>query len=694
MKQSDQPRNKFFDRDLSWLSFNARVLAEAQRKAVPLMERLKFLSIYSSNLDEFYRVRMPAIMALGRLEDGADSSKAERKLKRVTSTIGHQLNQFGKTLTKNILPDLIQQGVNLLINRPFPKALKMEIENFFFREVAGFIHVVELSQNVDFFPENNKLYLATTIQTNEGAKQCYVLNIPSDQIPRFFSVTYNNTPHIIFLDDVIKSNIHKIFPGQLCISSNSFKITRDAELDLKDEFEGNLAKKIEREITRRDYGLATRFLYDPTAPTEILSQLGLHFGLQKATLVIGGTYHNLKDLSTLPLKNKSFFYDEWPSKRLQIKPDGISLLDYLQTKEILLHPPYHSYDTVLRFFVEAALDPNVRRIYVTLYRVAKDSRIANAMIQAARNGKKVTVFVELKARFDEENNIKWAKRMKQAGVDIIYSIPELKVHAKLALVKRKRKNETEYFGLLSTGNFNEGTARFYTDHILMTTDERMLSEAEALFRFLKKRKKPSHGTSLTFNHLLVAQFNLQSRFVELIDREIAHAKKGLPASIIIKLNNLEEKVMIGKLYEASRAGVNISLIIRGICCLVPGVDGMSENIKVIRIVDRYLEHGRIFIFHNNGKQEIFMGSSDWMDRNLYRRIEVCFPIHKKAMKEEINQMINLQLNDNAQAVIIDSKGHNIPVSLEPEQQMIQSQRAIYTMLISNKKNHFIHDPIH
>jgi polyphosphate kinase len=637
---------------------------------------------------------MPAIMALGRLEDGSNASKASAKLKRVNTTIGHQLNQFGKTLGKNILPDLIQQGVNLLINRPFPKALKREIENFFFREVAGFIHVVELSEDVDFFPENNKLYLAATVQTNEGTRQCYVLNIPSDHIPRFFSVPYNNTPHIIFLDDVIKSNIHKIFPGQFCISANSFKVTRDAELDLKDEFEGNLAKKIEREITRRDYGLATRFLYDPTTPAEVLSQLGEHLGLQKATLFIGGSYHNLKDLSSLPLKNKSFFQEEWPAKRLQIKPDGISLLDYLQTKEILLHPPYQSYDTVLRFFVEAALDPDVRRIYVTLYRVAKDSRIANAMIQAARNGKKVTVFVELKARFDEENNIKWGKRMKQAGVDIIYSIPELKVHAKLALVKRKRNDKTEYFGLLSTGNFNEGTARFYTDHILMTTDERMLIEAETLFRFLRKRKKPSHGGSLEFHHLLVAQFNLQSRFVELIDREIGNAKKGWPASITIKLNNLEERVMIGKLYEAARAGVSISLIIRGICCLVPGVEGMSENIRVIRIVDRYLEHGRIFIFHNNGKQEIYMGSSDWMDRNLYRRIEVCFPIHKKAMKEEINQMIDLQLNDNTQAVTIDSKGHNIPVTVKDGQQMIQSQRAIHTLLTSDKKHHFVHDPIH
>ncbi|HEX6891764.1 MAG TPA: polyphosphate kinase 1 [Chryseolinea sp.] len=693
MKKSGQPKDTFFDRDLSWLSFNARVLAEAQRKTVPLMERLKFLSIYSSNLDEFYRVRMPAIMALGRLESDG-TIKQSARLKRINAAIHRQLNQFGKTLTRNILPDLISQGVNLLINQQFAKALRKEIEEIFFQEIAGFIHIVELTGENNFFPENNKLYLATTIQTAEGVKRCYILNIPSDQLPRFYSINYHDTPHIIFLDDIIKSNINKIFPGLVCLSCNSFKITRDAELDLKDEFDGNLAKKIEREIARRDYGLATRFLYDPATPQDTLELLGQQFGLRKATYVVGGTYHNLKDLSVLPLKDKSFFFEEWRCKKLRIKPDGLKLLDYLQRKEILLHPPYHSYDTVLRFFNEAAIDEDVRRIYVTLYRVAKDSRIANAMIQAARNGKKVTVFVELKARFDEANNIKWAKRMKEAGVDIIYSIPELKVHAKLALIKRKKNDKTEYFGLLSTGNFNEGTARFYTDHILMTSNHNMLTEAEELFRFLKKRKKPSNTTSLTFRHLLVAQFNLQARFIELIDREIKNARKGLSASIVIKLNNLEEKVMIAKLYEASRAGVKISLLVRGICCLVPGVDGMSENINVIRIVDRYLEHGRIFIFHNKGRREIFMGSADWMDRNLYRRIEVCFPVYQKNMKDEIIQMINLQLSDNAQAVQIDSKGNNSPVSAGQGQDSLQSQSAINALLTSELKTDVAHEPIH
>jgi len=685
MKKISSQKDVYFDRDLSWLAFNDRVLAEAQRKVVPLMERLKFLSIYSSNLDEFYRVRVPALTALDRL-DARDNKEVSKKLLRINRTIQQQLRQFGKTLRKNILPELLDQGVNLLINKPLPKNIKKEVEEYFFGEVAGFLHIIELNEEVKFFPGNNKIYFLVALKSRDGATQFYVVNIPSDQISRFYRFSLNNSPCIVFLDDIIKTNIDKIFPEHTLISCNSFKVTRDAELDLKDEFEGNLAKKIEHEISRRDFGLATRFLYDPNISPEALDLLSHYLGLQKATFVNGGTYHNLKDLATLPLKNDSFLFDPWPSAKFRFKQGGKILFDFLKRKEILLHTPYQSYDTVLRFFNEAALDPHVKRIYVTLYRIAKDSRIAHAMINAARNGKKVTVFVELKARFDEENNIKWARRMKEAGVDILYSIPELKVHAKLALVKRKKDKKTEYFGLLSTGNFNEGTARFYTDHILMTSDQRLLLEAENLFRFLRKRRKPANTSALSFNHLLVAQFNLQHRFLTLINREIDFAKKGIRASIVIKLNNLEEPDMISKLYEASRAGVNIALIVRGICCLVPGVKGMSENISVRRIIDRYLEHGRIFVFNNNGKPEIFMGSADWMTRNIHRRIEVCFPIYDKVMKEEIKQLLEIQLKDNVQAVNIDQKGNNIPVLSDSPSTDIQSQKVISDMLNITRVN--------
>ncbi|MBA4057533.1 MAG: polyphosphate kinase 1, partial [Marivirga sp.] len=355
---------RFFDRDLSWLSFNGRVLAEAQRQSVPLMERFKFLSIFSSNLDEFYRVRMPALLALKKLGEKGKSVDDTGTLSRVNAIIYKQQIQFGKILTKNLLPELEQQGINLLFNRPIPKALRKITDEYFFQDVAGFIQWTELTEKIDLFPGNNKLYLITTVKTNENQIKYFLLNIPSDQLPRFFCASVDNSPYIIFLDDLIKSNLHRVFKDYTYIGSQSFKVTRDAELDLKDEFEGNLAKKIEREISRRDQGLATRFLHDSSIRKDVLEMLSERLGLQQATLVQGGAYHNLKDLATLPLKNDTFYYQKWPSEKYVIKPEKQLLLDHISRKEILLHLPFHSYDTVLRFFNEAAIDADVTRIYV------------------------------------------------------------------------------------------------------------------------------------------------------------------------------------------------------------------------------------------------------------------------------------------------------------------------------------------
>ncbi len=670
---------RFFDRDISWLSFNGRVLAEAQRETVPLMERFRFLSIFSSNLDEFYRVRMPALLALSRLSEKGKNTSGARTLSKVNSIILGQQVKFGKILTRELLPLLESHGTRLLFNQPLSEGMKKITEEYFFQEVAAFIHWTELTEKTNHFPENNKLYLVATVRDRQDQVRYFLLNVPSDQLPRFFSVTFDGIPTIVFLDDVIRANMHNIFRDYTCLSCKSFKVTRDAELDLKDEFEGNLARKIEREISRRDLGLATRFLYDSSMGKHTLGLLSERLGLKMATFVKGGTYHNLKDLASLPARDEVFFYGKWPAKKYPVNAGTPQLLDRLLEGDILLHLPFHSYDTVLRFFNEAAIDADVTRIYVTLYRIASDSRIASALINASRNGKKVTVFVELKARFDEANNIKWAKRMQQAGVNIIFSIPEMKVHAKVALVKRKKNHQTTYFGLLSTGNFNETTARFYTDHILMTSNHGMLKEAENLFKFLKERKKPSAANSPMFRNLLVAPFNLKERFGDLIDREIGLVRSGLQGSITIKMNNLEEESLISKLYKASQAGVSVSLIVRGICCLVPGVAGMSENIRVIRIVDRYLEHGRIFMFGNNGDPEIFMGSADWMNRNIYRRIEVCFPIYDARMKSELSRILNDQLRDTLQAVTIDRHSANIPV--EPATgEGLQSQKTIYEYL--------------
>lgn len=684
----------FFSRDISWLSFNERVLMEAGKDTVPVGERIKFLSIYSSNLDEFYRVRMPALMALQKInktKPGKDTIYTGA-LEEAKAVINHQQELFGKTIA-GITPLLEQHGIKLLYNQPFPDEIMPELTEYFFTQILAFLQPVGLAgMRPDFFPGNNKLYMIVQLQYAGKESGYVIVNIPSDALPRFKACTVNNTTYIVFLEDIIRRHLSYIFRQATVAGAWNFKITRDAELNLEDDYSEDMAEKIEKQIMKRDYGLATRFLYQPGIPPTGFEMMIEKFNLAKAGIVAGGVYHNLKDLSSLPinktgsssggrLPSSMAAYEPWPPILHPATSKPRSLFEAIADRDILIHPPYQSYNTVLRYFNEAAIDPAVSEIYVTLYRVADDSKIVNALISAARNGKHVTVLVELKARFDEANNIRWARKMKEAGVKIVYSDTALKVHAKIALVKRKDKIGTYYAGLLATGNLNESTARFYTDHILLTADYAMLSEMETLFIYLSQRKKTGSNTNNKFRRLLVAQFNLQKTFIDMIDREIAWARQGKPAKIIIKLNNLEEKKLISKLYEASQAGVNIQLLVRSICCLVPGVIGLSENITVKRIIDRYLEHGRIFIFHNGGDEEIFLGSADWMDRNIYRRIEVCFPIYDKTAQQEIKDIVDLQLQDTVQAVQLDSHLQNHPI--ESTGQNIRSQEAIY-QYIKNK----------
>nr|WP_294944630.1 polyphosphate kinase 1 [uncultured Mucilaginibacter sp.] len=673
--------HQFFNRDLSWLGFNSRVLQEAANKQAPLMERIRFLAIYSSNLDEFYRVRMPVLRALQKIgqkkSSDIDAGKQADILQQASEAILAQLQRFGQILTGELIPLLRKEGINLLYNQPLPQVFQEEVANYFLSEVLAFLQPVALDETHGFFPENNKLYFLVELKEGKDDKLVLV-NIPSEDLPRFYSVKAEGGQYICFLDDVIRWNLDKLFTHAEIKNCYSFKITRDAELDLKDEYSGDLSEQIEKQLNKRDLGFATRFLYQADMPMWIADSLSNYLNLNKPTTVEGGRYHNLKDFFSLPVNAPGLSYDKWPAAGLEDVSATEPLAAVIAQKDLLVNAPYQSYDTILRFFNEAANNPDVEEINVTLYRVASDSKIVNALITAAKNGKKVRVLVELKARFDEANNIKWAKKMKAAGVDIIYSVTALKVHAKIALVKTRKNGRIAYSGLLATGNFNEGTARFYTDHILLTTNHSLLREVELLFIFLSKREKPSKDNHIDFKHILVAQFNLQQRFLELIDREIAFARQGLPASIIIKMNNLEEQVMIKKLYEASQAGVAVSLIIRGICCLIPGVAGKSENITVKRIVDRYLEHGRVFIFNNNGEKEIFMGSADWMNRNIYHRIEVCFPVLDEAIKLQLEEIIAFQLNDNVQAVLLDEQLQNIKPELTGPQ--VRSQQAIYRYL--------------
>ncbi|HEY4107615.1 polyphosphate kinase 1 [Puia sp.] len=677
-----------FDRDLSWLTFNYRVLEEAAREKTPLLERVFFFSVYCSNLDEFYRVRIPAVAALQKIKETKDSytsASGVQLLTIISSRLHTQLEHFGRLLTGGLLPALKAHGIHFNYHEPIPSEARQAATNYFLTQVLAFLQPLHLLQTgSDFFPENDHLYFLVILDQDGPGEDLVILNIPSDSLPRFFPTGEGASRHILFIDDIIRENLSFVFPYAIVSGVFSLKISRDAELDLDDEYQGDIAEKIEKKLAKRDAGLATRLLYEPGIPLPILETLIRQLNLQGATRVEGGCYHNLRDLAGFPVKDPALSYKPLPAiaRNVDHRP---SLLQAIMEKDVLLHVPYEAYDPVLRFFNEAAIHPQVEEIYVTLYRVAKDSRIVHALISACRNGKKVTVFVELKARFDEANNLRWAKKMKEAGVKIIYSIPGLKVHAKIGLAKKRVDGRIHYCGLLATGNLNENTARFYTDHILLTGNHELMRELELLFIFLCKRKDPRKAEKIAFHHLLVAQFNLQERFLALIDREITHARKGRQASIIIKMNNLEEKILIEKLYEASNAGVRIQLLIRGICCCVPGVSGQSSNITIRRIIDRYLEHGRVFIFHNGGEEEFFLGSSDWMNRNIYRRIEVCFPLYDPQGKAEISNLIQLQLADTAAAIAITAEGENVtadplPAGQPPTDEASRSQPAIYRYL--------------
>lgn len=676
----------FFDRDLSWLSFNERVLMEAASDAVPLGERLKFLSIYSSNLDEFYRVRVPALMALSKLSKNTSSEhpdKHQHSLERIKETVNKQLAIFGNTLREKILAPLKEKNIHILYNEPIPEFIKESATEYFFNQVLGYLQPVDIEKDQTFFIENNKLYSLVILRNGIMEQKLRIINIPTEHLPRFLPVIYEGIQYIIFLEDIIKDNLNRIFKGYEIAGVYNFKITRDAELELQDEYETDLVEKMEKQIAKRDFGFATRFLYDAKISPVYLHTLIRAFNLENANIVEGGSYHNLKDLAGIPINEPSLFYEKTePCVPLQIHKTR-TLLEQVAEKDIMLHPPYHTYDPVLRFFNEAAIDPAVEEIHVTLYRVAQQSKIVNALISAAKNGKEVTVLVELKARFDESNNIRWAKRMKEAGIKIHYSPLSLKVHAKCALIKKREYGKMIYLGLLATGNLNEVTARFYTDHILLSSHPGILRELELLFLHLAKKRPTIEDADIRFQHLLVAQFNLKKKFIRLIDREISNAKLGRPAFITIKLNNLEEKSLIRKLYQASVEGVKIQLLIRSVCCLVPGVEGVSGNITVKRIVDRYLEHGRVFIFHNDGEEEIYLGSADWMTRNIDRRIEVCFPVYDPEIKKELRTIIDLQLQDNMQAVIVDKDLRN--VRLDFDSNPVRSQAEIQKQLIKTVK---------
>ncbi len=681
--------DNLYNRELSWLSFNYRVLQEAKDTNVPLYERIKFLAIYSSNLDEFFRVRVASLRSLLNLKQKSQdklSFNPAGLLKEIHKTVNWQQEEFGSIFRNELLPELRKNNIFLLNNDELTDEQKDFAREYFFDNILKYIQPVLLVKNkIIPFLKNRQLYLAVQLvskrknpdSVNKRVRHSYaIVEIPTDKISRFIELPAVNERHyVLFLDDLLRLMLPEIFKGFEVTAACSVKLTRDAELYIDDEFSGDLLNKIKKGLKKRETGAPSRFLYDKEMPKGFLKFLREALILTKEDLVPGGKYHNFSDFFGFPNPGRDDLLDE---KLPQLKHHQLEkyddLFQALKERDFALHYPYHSYDYFIDLLNRAADDSDVTSIKVTQYRVAKDSAIIKALIKAAQNGKDVMAFVELKARFDEELNIQWASEMEKAGVKVYYSFPGLKVHAKIALITRTEDGAEQKYSYMATGNFNEKTAKLYADFGLLTSDERLTAEVEKIFTFLAGKEMISK-----FKHLLVGQFNLRKGLIKKINNEIKAVKEGKKGHVILKLNSIEDKKMIKKLYEASDAGVRVDLIVRGICCIVPGIPGVSENIHIISILDRFLEHSRFYYFYNNGKDELFASSADWMKRNLSRRIEVAFPVYDPAIKEEVMGIIDLQLNDNMKARIIDR--HDKNEYKEPgDNEPLRSQTALYDIL--------------
>ncbi|MEO0896369.1 MAG: polyphosphate kinase 1 [Bacteroidota bacterium] len=687
---------KYYPRDLSWLSFNYRVLLEAKDESLPLYERIKFMAIYSSNMGEFYRVRVATIQSLIKVQRKTSKRKnpmePELLLEQIKAEVHRQQEVFGQIFQGSILPELKRNNIHLIQGAPELEVHKEFVRKFFKEELMAFLHTELLRKNkIMHFLREGALYLCTKLRNrprnyaklveegkndkiNESKRIRYALvQIPTHYFPRFIELpTVDGAHYFMFLDDVIRFNLDRLFHGYDVLACHSIKLNRNADLQIEDEYDGNLVDKVKNHLKLRKTGFPSRFLHDSSMPSSMLKYLRDTFDIKKREVVSGGKYHSYYNFFDFP----NPLSPELEREALPPLPKSefnlyANIFAAVKVKDWMLHFPYHTYDHVISFLNQAAVDPQVKKIFATQYRVASNSQIVNALIRAAQNGKDVTVFVEIKARFDEASNLQSAENMKSSGVKIVYSMPGLKVHAKVAMVIREENQEEKGYAFLSTGNFNEKTATLYTDQGFFTANDEIMAELHELFAHLtdwEYKPKP-------FNKLLVAQFGMKERFLQMIEVEMEEAQQGRKAEIFIKLNNLEDPDMIDKLYEASQAGVQIRMIVRGICCLRPQVPGLSENIIVRRIVDQFLEHSRIFCFHNRGNQKVYLGSADWMRRNLNRRIEVNFPVDDPNLQAEVLDLMEIQWMDNIKATQLDPYLQNKPFYRAGES--VRAQIEIY-----------------
>jgi polyphosphate kinase len=653
--------NIFINRELSWLSFNARVLQEASDPAVPLVERMKFLGIYSNNMDEFFKVRVATIKRMIDLKMDSKKILGEKPKKLMHQVQAKVIEMQAKSQQTyhDILLELEREKIYIVDETQLSPEQQEFVVSYFNDRVLSAISPIMFS-NVDRFPylEDRAIYLAAKLTRANGDFEYAIVDIPATVLPRFIELpNIGDRKYIILLDDIIRFNIKDVFAifKYEKYETYTIKLTRDAELDMDNDLTKSFLEKISKSVTRRRTGQPVRFVFDKDIPKDLLKYLVKQLELNDDdNLIPGGRYHNFKDFMSFPnVGSRALEYVTTPPLSHPLIRTGKSILKVIDNQDILLHFPYQKFTDYINLLREAAIDPDVKCIKITLYRVAKNSRVIGALMNAVQNGKDVTVIIELQARFDENSNIYWARKLEEIGAKVLFGIPRLKVHSKLTLISRRVGKRIHHYSVVGTGNFHEGNATAYTDVSLLTADQRIGREVDKLFDYFENPfKYPA------FNHLLVSPQFMRRRVYALIDEEIRNVKAGREAWIMIKINNLVDSDMIRKLYHASQAGVSIRMVVRGICSLIPGISGLSENIEAVSIVGRYLEHSRIFIFCNGGAERYYISSADWMTRNLDARIEVAAPIYDPNLQKEMKYILETQLCDNVKARIIDAVQDN------------------------------------
>lgn len=655
----DIKRIPLINREISWLYFNDRVLQEASDPTVPLIERVRFLAIFSSNLDEFYRVRVATLTRLSSLNEKTKEVlgfNPKKVLNQIKNLVVKQERKFNNLYENIIVKELAEEKIFLLNDKQLNVTRGAFVKNYFRERLLATLVPIMLDDRQPF-PElrDRAIYFFVKLTTDKKPRFA-LIEIP-DNLSRFLVLPdTHNLKFIILLDDIIRYSLEDIFFifDHDSIEAYSIQLTRDAELDLDKEVSEKFIDALTKSLQKRRRGKPMRLLYDSEMPIEMLSYLVNRMGLHAESLIPGNRYHNFKNFISFPnVGRPDLEYAVHPPLPVDGLSFGRSLMSMIADRDFLVSTPYQSFDYIIHFLREAAIDPKVREISIALYRVARNSSVIHALINAAKNGKKVNCLMELRARFDEQNNITYSSRLEEEGVNVLYGISGYKVHSKICLVTRMEKGKPAYYACLSTGNFNENTAKIYADHTLFTVNKKITGDLALVFKALKQNILPKG-----LKNLIVSPIDSRPRIFSLIDNEIKNVKAGRPAYMILKMNSLADEQVITRLYQASNAGVHIKMLVRGMCCLVPGIKDYSEHIEVISIVDKYLEHSRVHIFCNGGDELIYLTSADFMTRNIDNRVEVGFPIYDKGLKKEIREIIDIQLEDNTKAREINSKNNN------------------------------------